>query len=1334
MSPNLGFNTSNTKQKYKAGEILVKFKDGVSNAGINSVFSQNSLQFKKEIPLVNGHLVKIPQNSSVEEMIAALQRNPLVEIAQPNYLYYPQAPVAPNDPSFGSLWGLDQVNDIDIDALEAWQFPEGNNEVVVAVIDSGANINHPDLQNKIWVNPGEIPGNGLDDDGNLLVDDVNGWDFVNNDNTVFDYLNGDTHGTHVAGTIAAVANNSIGVTGVARKVKIMPLKFIGPAGGDTNDAIAAINYAKSKGVKISNNSWGGGGHDPLLEAAIEASGQVFVAAAGNDNRNIDVATAAYPASYANSNIISVAAIDSIGSRATFSNYGSVSVDVGAPGVNILSTTPALPTLAAAVYSNTYSAFHFGFGLEQITDPSNRGDILNKALTQLGVANTDPILVVDDDNSDYSIKPDYRPEFQTALAGYANVAYGVYDNTVDGPDLATMQNFSAVIWFSGASFGDTNNKVLRPNDLNNLRSYLSNSGRLILTGNDIAYGVENDSLFTSYLNISFVGEEAARKSVVGAQGTSFNGINYALNGNLLYFKDALQVSGNSTVALNYPAITDYGNLDGTSMAAPHVSGIAALLLSIDPNLTPQQLKSLIETTGKPLSSLNGTTVTGKLVSAYNALAKLTIPGAPQGLAARGGNGKANLTWSSSTEPDVVGYNVYRKDGSTLTKLNTVTVAGTTYAVPNLTNGTSYEFGITAVDIYNIESPMATRVVTAGMTAPVIASVYGQNTSGVLSSNRNPQVVVNGVTVGEYVYLYNGATPLNTPALVSTGSSITITLSNLADGEYNITAKYKDVFGEESPASNTFTYTVDATAPAKPTINPLASSNSWTFNIIGAAEANSTVKANINGASATNTVTAAAGNTFTFPVTVAADGSYSIKVTATDAAGNVSPESDPITVAVDAPPGIATRNPAANATGVALGSNIEFTFNQEVIAETVYSAAYPNNVQLLKGTQVLPVAITYDQGNKKVIIDPIANLDEGTTYTVSVSGVKDTNGNPMPLTTWQFVAYQTPTTSPGGGGGLVAATNTGEVTVKPGESTTISSGDLQITIPIGATNEKLAAKVTPLETKDTAYTAIDKIADTFAGKIITAFDFTLTPEKGNVDIKRGLTITFKTGNTDKDYAFYRLDPVLNTLVPIKTLDRKDGIEATITQPGKLVVLEEKMPSFTDLKTTNWSTPYIFGLAQKNIINGMSDGKFDPTANLTRGQLSKIITLSAGIPGTNNSAGFNDVTGQTWSTPFINTAKSAGVINGYADGSFKPDKAVTRAELLKMVVTATGLKVEYQQGDFNDTKGHWAEKFIATATKAGIVGGYSDGSFKPDAPVTREEAAKIIAIASGYVKPAI
>jgi subtilisin family serine protease len=284
-----------------------------------------------------------PGAASLENTLRSLRENPAVEYAEPDYIV--EALLLPNDPRFPELWGLHNTGqtggtpDADIDAPEAWDIATDGSGIALGVIDTGVDYTHPDLASEIWINPGEIADNGFDDDGNGFIDDIRGWDFVNNDN---DPMDDHGHGTHVAGTIGAAGNNGIGVSGVNWYAKIAALKFLNKQGsGTTSDAIKAIQYAVMMGFKITNNSWGGGGYSQALYDAIKAAneaGDLFVAAAGNSSTNTDLSPS-YPASYNLSNIISVAATDHKDQKGSFSNYGAVSVDLGAPGVNILSTVP-----------------------------------------------------------------------------------------------------------------------------------------------------------------------------------------------------------------------------------------------------------------------------------------------------------------------------------------------------------------------------------------------------------------------------------------------------------------------------------------------------------------------------------------------------------------------------------------------------------------------------------------------------------------------------------------------------------------------------------------------------------------------------------------------------------------------------------------------------------------------------------------------------------------------------------------------------------------------------------------------------------------------------------
>ncbi|MHA2895487.1 S8 family peptidase [Bacillus cereus] len=343
---------------FKQNEVLVKFKDFNNLENLKQLQNHFSFEVQNTFPLTQIQLIKFHTDINMKELIQTLNKSPNIEYAEPNYIVSPAA--SSNDGYYNSLWGLKNIGqniqgsvgspNIDINVEEAWTKTEGSSNITIGIIDTGIDINHPDLKNNIWKNPDEIPGDGIDNDNNGYIDDIYGWDFVNNNNSVYDGT-GDSHGTHVAGTIAAVKNNTIGVAGVAPQVKVMSLKFLGTNGGTISNAIKAIEYAKNKGVKITNNSWGGGGFNQTLYDAIQQSNSLFIAASGNNGTNADQ-TPMYPAAYSLSNILSVASITNKGSLSSFSNYGKTSVDVAAPGTDILST---LPNNSYGFYSGTSMA-------------------------------------------------------------------------------------------------------------------------------------------------------------------------------------------------------------------------------------------------------------------------------------------------------------------------------------------------------------------------------------------------------------------------------------------------------------------------------------------------------------------------------------------------------------------------------------------------------------------------------------------------------------------------------------------------------------------------------------------------------------------------------------------------------------------------------------------------------------------------------------------------------------------------------------------------------------------------------------------------------------------
>jgi subtilisin family serine protease/putative cell wall-binding protein len=327
---------------YVEGELLVLFEPGASVALRSAVNGlQGSVKARSFRLLPSLELVRLKPGRSVAEAARAYEAMPGVVYAEPNAILH--ASVLPNDPRFAQLWGLKSTitgSDADIDAPEAWDVTTGSKDVVVAVIDSGIAYTHEDLAANMWVNPGEVPGNGIDDDGNGYVDDVHGWNTIaNNGNPMDD----NDHGTHCAGTIGGVGNNGIGVTGVDWNVSLMAVKFLDSTGNGTSvDLIEAVEYADAAGARVANCSFGTYDYVTPIYDAFAATDMLFVCSAGNDSLNMTTigVNYNYPACFNLPQVISVGASDLYDTMAYYSNYSSTTVDVFAPGSVILSTVPA----------------------------------------------------------------------------------------------------------------------------------------------------------------------------------------------------------------------------------------------------------------------------------------------------------------------------------------------------------------------------------------------------------------------------------------------------------------------------------------------------------------------------------------------------------------------------------------------------------------------------------------------------------------------------------------------------------------------------------------------------------------------------------------------------------------------------------------------------------------------------------------------------------------------------------------------------------------------------------------------------------------------------------
>ena len=348
---------------YVPDELLISFHQGVTPAQITAFYAQYGVVEKEDLdsdpndddPEVKLGSVDLPeQQADADYYVMEMEGDARVEYVEMNYLL--SAHVLPNDPDFGLLWGLHNTGqtggttDADIDAPEAWDITTGSSDVLAAVIDTGIDYNHEDLAANVWTNPGEVAGNGIDDDGNGYVDDVHGINAITDSG---DPIDDHGHGTHVAGTIGARGNNGVGVVGVNWTIQIAACKFLNSAGsGTTANAVKCFQYfndlkkVRGRNVLVTNNSWGGGGFSQTLKDAMEGLDQpgmapiLHVTSAGNSNIDNDSSSSPnLPSSYDLDNIIAVAATDDDDLYASFTSFGATSVDLAAPGVSIRSTVP-----------------------------------------------------------------------------------------------------------------------------------------------------------------------------------------------------------------------------------------------------------------------------------------------------------------------------------------------------------------------------------------------------------------------------------------------------------------------------------------------------------------------------------------------------------------------------------------------------------------------------------------------------------------------------------------------------------------------------------------------------------------------------------------------------------------------------------------------------------------------------------------------------------------------------------------------------------------------------------------------------------------------------------
>ena len=580
-----------SREDFVPGEVIVRFEPGADAEDRTAAREDAGVELVRPLRMARTQLVEVEPGQTVSEAVSELEGRADVAFAEPNWIL--RAHATPNDPYFSNLYGLQNTGqaflgfsggtaDADIDAPEAWDTSTGSADVTVAVVDTGVAYDHPDLAANMWINAGDPVGGG-DQDGNGFTDDVRGWDFVDNDNDPRDF---DGHGTHVAGTLAAVGDNGLGVTGVAWSARIMAIRVLDADGyGSTADIAEGFDYAGDHGARIVNASLGGPGTSGgAMRTAINAHPDtLFVVAAGNETNDNDGAVKDFPCNITSANLICVAATTRTDALASYSNFGATSVDLGAPGSSIQSTYPR----GAVTHVDGFQA-----GLTKWIQGGTGGQFM---------ATDDPSL------------PYAEATGPAHPGGYDADDDFMLDDEPEVEEYRSGENF----WIQSAT------------------PLGSASAKACVLRFGIRYDLPIGDQFVVETSTTGTGQWKLRRVYEGDELDWEDGAVWLGPTEPAYVRFRLDANNSADTASNFDGVqidevdyrcftgtyttADYAIFSGTSMASPHVAGAAAVLAAAQPAASVNNLRTWLLTSGDPLATLGGgKTVTGRRLNLNNAV--------------------------------------------------------------------------------------------------------------------------------------------------------------------------------------------------------------------------------------------------------------------------------------------------------------------------------------------------------------------------------------------------------------------------------------------------------------------------------------------------------------------------------------------------------------------------------------------------------------------------------------------------------------------------------------------------------------------------------------------